>query len=470
MVPEEEDKVERLRTREGWRTIQEITMNSNHRYASILFDTGADRSFVSTAFSSLIDIAPSALDTKYDVELADGKIIGVDTIIWGWESSSSAAVAGESVLKADDALSTQLSNDLPPVTAFKAGEFNPGISTAALKRLSVQSKKSLVPKKPLSKKGQLVIDPPMSVMGESTVGSSHRAADDLCSSEAGSKRLVSRGSSMTLNSLCSALIHSESLVTGRLGSRYALVPHHIPEIVFDLGPLCRSFIDHLATLGQFSCLRLEHAKLVKGKLERRLAHRDVALEKRDAEIEHVRKLLNVKPSGEIAHLSLGFEGAEREVGCLRKQVEELKAEAGKQLELRNASLQGQVDGEIEVKFEFAGLLDNQQRRFDERVVALDARHDKMVKEIDEEFAPMLRDTRETKRIEACAEQPFSYVEALLVMGVRESIQDEPDTSTNPTSGSTSFAGGVMKQFIIPLSVPYVVDAGATAKDVTPWMK
>nr|GEX06182.1 hypothetical protein [Tanacetum cinerariifolium] len=38
-------------------------------------------SFVSTPFSSLIDITPYALDTKYDVELADGKIVGVDTII-----------------------------------------------------------------------------------------------------------------------------------------------------------------------------------------------------------------------------------------------------------------------------------------------------------------------------------------------------------------------------------------------------
>ncbi|GJS03063.1 putative reverse transcriptase domain-containing protein [Tanacetum coccineum] len=55
----------------------------NNRYASILFDTGADRSFVSTAFSSLIDIASSTLDNSYDIELADGKIIGVDTIIWG---------------------------------------------------------------------------------------------------------------------------------------------------------------------------------------------------------------------------------------------------------------------------------------------------------------------------------------------------------------------------------------------------
>ncbi|GJY70105.1 reverse transcriptase domain-containing protein [Tanacetum coccineum] len=47
----------------------------NNRYASILFDTGADRSFVSTAFSSLIDIIPSTLDHGYDVELADGGIL-----------------------------------------------------------------------------------------------------------------------------------------------------------------------------------------------------------------------------------------------------------------------------------------------------------------------------------------------------------------------------------------------------------
>ncbi|GKF06839.1 putative reverse transcriptase domain-containing protein, partial [Tanacetum coccineum] len=48
----------------------------NNRYASILFDTGADRSFVSTTFSSQIDIPPTALDHYYDVELADRRIIG----------------------------------------------------------------------------------------------------------------------------------------------------------------------------------------------------------------------------------------------------------------------------------------------------------------------------------------------------------------------------------------------------------
>ncbi|GJZ04534.1 putative reverse transcriptase domain-containing protein [Tanacetum coccineum] len=55
----------------------------NDRYASILFDTGADRSFVSITFSSLIDITPTTLDHYYDVELADGKIIGINTIIRG---------------------------------------------------------------------------------------------------------------------------------------------------------------------------------------------------------------------------------------------------------------------------------------------------------------------------------------------------------------------------------------------------
>nr|GEW98155.1 hypothetical protein [Tanacetum cinerariifolium] len=55
----------------------------NNRYASILFDTGADRSFIPTAFSSLINIDTTTLETKYDVELADGKIAGVGTIIRG---------------------------------------------------------------------------------------------------------------------------------------------------------------------------------------------------------------------------------------------------------------------------------------------------------------------------------------------------------------------------------------------------
>nr|GFB12474.1 hypothetical protein [Tanacetum cinerariifolium] len=55
----------------------------NNRYASILFDTGADKIFVSTAFSTQINITPSTLDHYYDVELADGRIIGLNTILKG---------------------------------------------------------------------------------------------------------------------------------------------------------------------------------------------------------------------------------------------------------------------------------------------------------------------------------------------------------------------------------------------------
>ncbi|GKD68739.1 reverse transcriptase domain-containing protein, partial [Tanacetum coccineum] len=55
----------------------------NNCYAYILFNTGADRSFMSTTFSSQIDITPTTLDYYYDVELADDKIVGINTIIAG---------------------------------------------------------------------------------------------------------------------------------------------------------------------------------------------------------------------------------------------------------------------------------------------------------------------------------------------------------------------------------------------------
>ncbi|GJQ89117.1 reverse transcriptase domain-containing protein [Tanacetum coccineum] len=55
----------------------------NNVYASVLFDTGADRSFVSYAFSKYIDIPPTTLDTNYSVELADGKSLTTTTILRG---------------------------------------------------------------------------------------------------------------------------------------------------------------------------------------------------------------------------------------------------------------------------------------------------------------------------------------------------------------------------------------------------
>nr|GEV44436.1 hypothetical protein [Tanacetum cinerariifolium] len=45
-----------------------------NRYATALFHSGVDKSFVSTKFSTLIDIEPVELDTSYEVELADEKV------------------------------------------------------------------------------------------------------------------------------------------------------------------------------------------------------------------------------------------------------------------------------------------------------------------------------------------------------------------------------------------------------------
>ncbi|GJS32454.1 putative reverse transcriptase domain-containing protein [Tanacetum coccineum] len=55
----------------------------NNHYAYILFDTGADRSFVSNAFSTLLDIVPNTLDHGYNIELADDRIIRVNSILMG---------------------------------------------------------------------------------------------------------------------------------------------------------------------------------------------------------------------------------------------------------------------------------------------------------------------------------------------------------------------------------------------------
>nr|GEV50277.1 putative reverse transcriptase domain-containing protein [Tanacetum cinerariifolium] len=41
----------------------------NNRYASILFDSGADRSFISTTFSPLINVTLTALEVSYDVDV-----------------------------------------------------------------------------------------------------------------------------------------------------------------------------------------------------------------------------------------------------------------------------------------------------------------------------------------------------------------------------------------------------------------
>ncbi|GKC63481.1 putative reverse transcriptase domain-containing protein, partial [Tanacetum coccineum] len=55
----------------------------NNHYASMIFDSRSDQSFVSTTFSTLLDITPDTLDVSYAVELADGRISETNTILRG---------------------------------------------------------------------------------------------------------------------------------------------------------------------------------------------------------------------------------------------------------------------------------------------------------------------------------------------------------------------------------------------------
>nr|GFA45047.1 reverse transcriptase domain-containing protein [Tanacetum cinerariifolium] len=55
----------------------------NNRYASILFDSGFDRSFVDARFSSMLDIDRVKINTSYEVELANGRIVSTNTVLKG---------------------------------------------------------------------------------------------------------------------------------------------------------------------------------------------------------------------------------------------------------------------------------------------------------------------------------------------------------------------------------------------------
>ncbi|GKD32593.1 putative reverse transcriptase domain-containing protein [Tanacetum coccineum] len=55
----------------------------NNHYASMLFDLGADRSFVSSTFSALLNVIPFTLDVSYAVELADGGVVETNTMLKG---------------------------------------------------------------------------------------------------------------------------------------------------------------------------------------------------------------------------------------------------------------------------------------------------------------------------------------------------------------------------------------------------
>ncbi|GJV29430.1 putative reverse transcriptase domain-containing protein [Tanacetum coccineum] len=55
----------------------------NNRYAFVLFDSGSDRSFVDTRFSSMLDIDPVKIGACYEVELADGRVVSTNIVLKG---------------------------------------------------------------------------------------------------------------------------------------------------------------------------------------------------------------------------------------------------------------------------------------------------------------------------------------------------------------------------------------------------
>ncbi|GKB53051.1 putative reverse transcriptase domain-containing protein [Tanacetum coccineum] len=55
----------------------------NQHLARVLFDSGAKKSFVSISLAFMLSIPSITLDTTYDIEMADGNLVGINTVIQG---------------------------------------------------------------------------------------------------------------------------------------------------------------------------------------------------------------------------------------------------------------------------------------------------------------------------------------------------------------------------------------------------
>ncbi|GKB90450.1 putative reverse transcriptase domain-containing protein [Tanacetum coccineum] len=55
----------------------------NQHLARVLFDSGADKSFVSISLASMLNILPIIIDTFYDIKMADGNLVNTNTVIQG---------------------------------------------------------------------------------------------------------------------------------------------------------------------------------------------------------------------------------------------------------------------------------------------------------------------------------------------------------------------------------------------------
>ncbi|GKB60191.1 putative reverse transcriptase domain-containing protein [Tanacetum coccineum] len=55
----------------------------NQHLARVLFDSGADKSFVSISLASKLNIPPIIIDTFYNIEIADGNLVSTNIVIQG---------------------------------------------------------------------------------------------------------------------------------------------------------------------------------------------------------------------------------------------------------------------------------------------------------------------------------------------------------------------------------------------------
>ncbi|GKD12321.1 putative ribonuclease H-like domain-containing protein, partial [Tanacetum coccineum] len=59
------------------------TFTLNDHFATTLFDSGADYSFVSTTFIPLLGLEPNDLGFRYEIEIASGQLVEIDKVIKG---------------------------------------------------------------------------------------------------------------------------------------------------------------------------------------------------------------------------------------------------------------------------------------------------------------------------------------------------------------------------------------------------
>ncbi|GJY78402.1 putative reverse transcriptase domain-containing protein [Tanacetum coccineum] len=59
------------------------TFTLNNHFATTLFDSSADNSFVSTTFIPLLGIEPSELGFRYEIKIASGQLVEIDKVIKG---------------------------------------------------------------------------------------------------------------------------------------------------------------------------------------------------------------------------------------------------------------------------------------------------------------------------------------------------------------------------------------------------